>query len=50
MHLKFGYEFYPPNDKVITKNSRVILLIAMNLNKSNWDSIKYKKFTSNFNL
>lgn len=50
MHLKFGYEFDPSNDRVIKKNNRVILLIAMNLYKSNWNSLKYKKFTSNFKL
>ncbi len=50
MHLKFGYDFNPQKDKVIFKNNKPILLVAMNLNKSRWNFIKYKKFQSNFKL
>jgi UDP-4-amino-4,6-dideoxy-N-acetyl-beta-L-altrosamine N-acetyltransferase len=50
MHLKFGYDFNPQNDKVIYKNNKPILLIAMNLYKSKWNSSKYKKFISNLKL
>jgi len=50
MHLRFGYNFNPQNDKIILKNNKSILLIAMNLYKSNWNSTKFKKFTSNFKL
>ena len=50
MHLKLGYDFNPKNDKVIIKNNKPILLIGMNLYKSNWNSNKYKKFTSNLKI
>jgi hypothetical protein len=48
--LKFGYDFNPQKDKVIFKNNKPILLVAMNLYKSNWNSNRYKKFKSNFKL
>jgi UDP-4-amino-4,6-dideoxy-N-acetyl-beta-L-altrosamine N-acetyltransferase len=50
MHLKFGYNFNPLKDKVIFKNNKPILLVAMNLFKSNWNSNRYKKFKSNLTL
>ena len=50
MHLKSGYYFDPQNDNVIIKNNKPILLISMNLNKSNWNTNKYRKFISNLKL
>ena len=50
MHLKFGYNFIPQLDRIIIKNNKTVLLIAMNLYKSNWNSKKYKNFFSNLKL
>jgi UDP-4-amino-4,6-dideoxy-N-acetyl-beta-L-altrosamine N-acetyltransferase len=43
LHLKQGYEFVPEYDRVIIKNDKSILLIAMRLNKEVFKSSKLSK-------
>jgi RimJ/RimL family protein N-acetyltransferase len=43
LHLLHGYKFTPDNDRVIAKNGKDILLVAMRLEKSNWNSKRYGK-------
>ena len=43
LHLLHGYKFTPDKDRVITKNGKDILLVAMTLEKSNWNFKRYGK-------
>ena len=48
LHLLHGYKFTPNDDRVIVKNSKDILLVAMALEKSNWNFKRYRKNTAFF--
>ena len=43
LHLLHGYKFTPNKDRVITKNGRDILLVAMTLEKNNFNFKRYGK-------
>ena len=43
LHLLHGYKFTPDKDRVITKNGKDILLVAMTLEKNNWNFKRYGK-------
>jgi RimJ/RimL family protein N-acetyltransferase len=42
LYLGYGHKFLPAQDRVIHKNGREILLIALSLTWQDWDTGKYK--------
>jgi UDP-4-amino-4,6-dideoxy-N-acetyl-beta-L-altrosamine N-acetyltransferase len=49
LHQLHGYKFLPSKDRVIDKNGREILLVAMNLSSADWVSNKrFKKQVADF--
>jgi len=47
-HQLNGYRFIPKKDRVIEKNGSQILLVAMVLQRDNYDFVRFRKFNSFF--
>jgi len=48
LHRLHGYRFCPSADRVIEKNGREILLVAMSLHRKDWNSKRYAKCQAAF--
>lgn len=48
LHLLHGYRFIPANDRVIIRNGKDVLLVAMALEKNNWNFNRYGKCFASF--
>ena len=48
IYLRCGHKFMPEKDRVIYKNGREILLVALSLSRQNWDKEKYKDSITSF--
>jgi hypothetical protein len=48
LHLFYGYKFDPAGDRVIQKNGKDVLLVAMSLEKGNWNTKRYARNKSDF--
>ena len=48
LHQLHGYEFAPERDRILRKNGKSILLVAMSLEKCSFENSKFARFSAKF--